>query len=333
MGIFRRIETGLEKAFEGGFGRTFKSHVQPVELARKLRKEMDEHRTISVSQVYVPNIYTIYLSATDREQFATYEASLRTELASYLNEHARRQAYTVPGRVRVVMETADELDVGMFGIAVATEEQPRLSDMPPHSASALVDDGLPPEFAGDDDPGPRPVRPSTPTSVASVIPIVPVAVPTPAGDAGAEPDPDEGGGAVVADDEALERHEAVDHGPVTLEEEPAASETALISAREAQAAGLVRAEWALVWEGGRHVLDRRAAVIGRGRDCDVVIDDRNVSRRHAEIVRDGDGFVIRDLDSTNGCAVNGRRVQTASVAAGDTVMLGTVVLTLEETRT
>jgi hypothetical protein len=91
MGILRRIESSIERVFEGGFGRTFKSNVQPVELARKLRKEMDDHRTISVSQVYVPNIYTVYLSASDRDQFATYEASLRTELAAYLTEHARRE--------------------------------------------------------------------------------------------------------------------------------------------------------------------------------------------------------------------------------------------------
>ena len=122
MGILRRIESRLESVFEGGFSRTFKSNVQPVELARKLAKEMDDHRTISVSQVYVPNIYTIFLAPEDREQFATYEASLRTELAGYLTEHARREAYTVPGRLRVLIETAEELDIGSFGIAVATQE-------------------------------------------------------------------------------------------------------------------------------------------------------------------------------------------------------------------
>ena len=112
MGFLRRIENGLEGVFEGGIGRTFRSHVQPVELARKLAKEMDDHRTISVSQVYVPNVYTLYLAPPDREQFATYEASLRTELASYLGEHARREGYTVPGRIRVLIERAEELPLG-----------------------------------------------------------------------------------------------------------------------------------------------------------------------------------------------------------------------------
>ena len=125
MGFLRRIENGLEGVFEGGIGRTFRSHVQPVELARKLAKEMDDHRTISVSQVYVPNVYTLYLAPTDREPFATYEASLRTELASYLGEHARREGYTVPGRIRVLIESAEELPLGSFGISVAMQEAPR----------------------------------------------------------------------------------------------------------------------------------------------------------------------------------------------------------------
>src|SRR5215218_5596893 len=120
--VLRAIEHKIEALFEGIFGRAFRTNVQPVELARKLAKEMDDHRTISVSQVYVPNVYTLYLAPTDREQFATYEASLRTELASYLGEHARREGYTVPGRIRVLIESAEELPLGSFGISVAMQE-------------------------------------------------------------------------------------------------------------------------------------------------------------------------------------------------------------------
>ena len=67
--MLRTIEGKIEALFEGVFGRAFRTHVQPVELARKLAKEMDDHRTVSVSRVYVPNEYTIYLSPADREQF------------------------------------------------------------------------------------------------------------------------------------------------------------------------------------------------------------------------------------------------------------------------
>ena len=58
MSVLRTIESTIEGLFEGVFGRAFRTHVQPVELARKLAKEMDEHRSVSVSRVYVPNEYT-----------------------------------------------------------------------------------------------------------------------------------------------------------------------------------------------------------------------------------------------------------------------------------
>jgi Protein of unknown function (DUF3662)/FHA domain len=117
MPVFRSIESKLESLFEGVFGRAFRTNVQPVELARKLVKEMDDHKNVSVSRVYVPNEYTVYLSPGDREQFASYEAQLRDELGDYLAEHARRETYALLTAPRVEFETDDDLDVGVFGIA------------------------------------------------------------------------------------------------------------------------------------------------------------------------------------------------------------------------
>jgi Protein of unknown function (DUF3662)/FHA domain len=115
--VLRAIEHKLEALFEGIFGRAFRTNVQPVELARKLAKEMDDHRTVSVSRVYVPNEYSVYLSPGDREQFQGYEDSLRGELQEYLSEHARREDYALLTSPRVAFETDDDLDVGEFGIA------------------------------------------------------------------------------------------------------------------------------------------------------------------------------------------------------------------------
>jgi hypothetical protein len=117
MSVLRGIEQKIEGLFEGMFGRAFRTHVQPVELARKLAKEMDEHRTISVSRVYVPNEYSVYLSPNDREQFKGYEGSLIGELQDYLIEHARRESYALLSSPRVVMHTDDDLSIGEFGIA------------------------------------------------------------------------------------------------------------------------------------------------------------------------------------------------------------------------
>ncbi len=282
MGLLRKIETRLEGIFEGGIGRTFRSHVQPVELARKLAKEMDDNKVISVSQVYVPNVFTVFLAEGDREQFLAYEARLRTELAGYLTEHARREGYVLPGRARVLIETAEELEVGTFGIAAEMEETP-----PPVDE---VDGPTPPP------PGVRLPEEFQPEAVVA---------PTPP--AAAEPSP-----------------------PALPDAEPdEVSEEMAEVAAEAPAATPAEAGWVLSWSGGSHAIGDAPIVVGRSRDCDITLADGNVSRRHAELARGPEGFVIRDLESTNGTLVNGRRVRRATVGAGDDITVGTTTLRIE----
>jgi hypothetical protein len=126
--VLRGIEQRLERIFEGVFGRAFRTNVQPVELARKLAKEMDEHRSTSVTRVYVPNEYTIYLSPGDREQFEGYENSLVSELEEYLSEHAARENYALLTPPRILFETDEDLGVGEFGIATRMAQYGRRAD-------------------------------------------------------------------------------------------------------------------------------------------------------------------------------------------------------------
>jgi FhaA, N-terminal domain/FHA domain len=137
--VLRGIEQRLERIFEGVFGRAFRTNVQPVELARKLAKEMDDHRSASVRNVYVPNEYTIYLSPGDREQFEGYENSLVSELEEYLSEHAQRENYALLTPPRILFETDEDLGVGEFGIATRMAQYGRKGeqeeDAPP-AASA-----------------------------------------------------------------------------------------------------------------------------------------------------------------------------------------------------
>ncbi len=123
--MLRAIEQRLERIFEGVFGRAFRTTVQPVELARKLAKEMDENRSTSVTRIYVPNEYTIYLSSGDRTQFEGYESSLVAELEEYLSEHAMRENYALLTPPRVLFETDDDLGVGEFGIAARMAQHER----------------------------------------------------------------------------------------------------------------------------------------------------------------------------------------------------------------
>jgi Protein of unknown function (DUF3662)/FHA domain len=137
MTVLRNIEAKIESLFEGVFGRAFRTNVQPVELARKLVKEMEDHRVISVSRLYVPNEYTIYLSPADREQFESYEESLIGELQDYLAENARREKYVMLSPPKVALETDDDLDVGEFGIATRMAQ----------GDGAMAPDEAPPDVA------------------------------------------------------------------------------------------------------------------------------------------------------------------------------------------
>ncbi len=164
MPVLRAIESKLESLFEGVFGRAFRTNVQPVELARKLVKEMDDHRNVSVSRVYVPNEYSVFLSARDREQFSSYEAQLQDELADYLAEHARREGYVLITPPRVQLETDDDLDVGVFGIATRmVQPAGRSTEAPPDSPEPSATMIYAPAA-----PLPQPTEPASPVELGVV---------------------------------------------------------------------------------------------------------------------------------------------------------------------
>jgi FHA domain-containing protein len=116
MSMLRNLEAKLGGLVEGAFGRAFKTSVQPVELAHKLAKEMEDNQMASVSRVYVPNHYRVFLSPKDREQFASYEPALRKELSDFLLEHARQEQFALSTRPQVEFHTDERLDLGEFGI-------------------------------------------------------------------------------------------------------------------------------------------------------------------------------------------------------------------------
>ena len=269
MSVLRAIESRIEGLFEGVFGRAFRTHVQPVELARKLAKEMDEHRSVSVSRVYVPNEYTLYLSPSDRAQFAAYEGSLVGELQEYLVEHARREGYSVPSRPLVLIETEPELAVGTFGIAVATQDGDGGEPLDAPLASAPVV---------------APVPMPEPPPIAEPPPIVPTPAisPLPA--------------------------ETMIYTPPETEQDEVAT---------------------LSWDGSQIEISDRVTVIGRSSDCSISLSDPNVSRRHAEVRRIGDGYSLVDLGSTNGTEVNGQRIQETALMNGDVIGVGTTSITFE----
>jgi Protein of unknown function (DUF3662)/FHA domain len=252
MSMLRNLEAKLGGLVEGAFGRAFRTSVQPVELAHKLAKEMEDNQMASVSRVYVPNHYRVYLSAQDREQFASYEPALRKELSDYLLEHARQEQFALSTRPQVEFHTDERLDLGEFGIQaelVALPEEER-----------------------------------------------------PEGEAGPSPSSGDFGHTMV-------------YSP----------------SRDARKVAPVddRRQALLVGGGRRNVLSGNRVVIGRSREADIVLQDPNVSRRHAELRREDGAWQVVDLGSTNGIKVNGRRVDHQPLRPGDQVTIGVTDLTFE----
>ena len=244
MSLLRNLEDKLAGLVEGTFGRVFRTQVRPVEIARKLAREMEEHKTVSVSRTYVPNGYVVWLGPDDRRRFEGVEHEVLDELSAYLLEHARREKLALVSRPQITFDTDERLRLGEFGI------QARL------------------------------VRP------------------------------------------VAESVEQADHGHTMVYSTAARAQEDLHEARSAH-----RGRAILVAEGKRYAIGPGGATIGRSRECDIVLNDSNVSRRHAELRALGDGWTVTDLGSTNGVRVNGRELRANEpqpLEAGDRLDVGTV---------
>jgi hypothetical protein len=128
MSVLRNLEAKLGGLVEGAFGRAFKTSVQPVELAHKLAKEMEDNQMVSVSRVYVPNHYRVFLSPQDRGQFTSYEPALRKELSDYLLEHARQERLALTSRPQIEFHTDERLELGEFGIQAQLLGEPEAEE-------------------------------------------------------------------------------------------------------------------------------------------------------------------------------------------------------------
>ena len=296
MSVLRTIEQKIEGLFEGLFGRAFRTHVQPVELARKLTKEMDDHRMASVSRTYAPNEFTLFLSSGDRTQFADYEDSLVLELQDFLAEHARREGYVLLSPPTVTIDTDKDLPLGHFGIATRMVQSSRTAERPRRGAEPVLPPPIPELESSESDVFGSFALAEVAAPPLVVPPVVPLVVPlVPA--------------AAPSSDTML-------YTPPAPAPEPAAA-----PAHEGGAA--------LVGESGRHALDKPAVAMGRAKDCDIVVADLNVSRRHAEVrLEDGEHWLV-DLGSTIGTSVNGTRVSRAKLENGDRIELGSTVLVFE----
>jgi len=216
MGL-REVEQRLERLVEGAFSKGMRGGLQPVEIGRRVTREMDLRRRVGVRGLIAPNFFVVTLSAEDAERFRSFVDVLARELGDAAREHARTEGYNFVGPVEVEIHLDESLRAGRFTVEAEVVEGP---------------DGLP------------------------------------------------GGSLVMAD-------------------------------------------------GKRVVLGAEPVVIGRLPECAVVLSDPNVSRRHAEVRRQGTEVVVADLQSTNGTRVNGAPVTERVLHDGDEIMVGTTPIRYE----
>jgi hypothetical protein len=119
------FERKLENMVEGTFARVFRSGLRPVELGRRLTREMDDNRSVDVrGRTVVPNAFTVELAAEDHERFAEIEDHLCRELADAAREHARDEGYHFLGPVEVELVTGPQLRTGAFRLRGRLREGP-----------------------------------------------------------------------------------------------------------------------------------------------------------------------------------------------------------------
>jgi FhaA, N-terminal domain/FHA domain len=271
MNLLKSVESTIANLLEGAFGRIFRSEVRPMELARKLAREMDEHRTQSVSRVYAPNEFAVWLSPADRARYEGVEDEVIDELCAYLLEHARREELMLASAPHISFNTDERLSLGEFGIQAQL-----VRHAPP---------GEPEERGRARETAPR-ARETAPRA----------------------------------------REPADKHGETMIYSSSARVEGRLEEARSRRRAQRAR----LILADRRLLLPPGGATIGRSRDCDIVLDDAGISRRHAEISPDADGWAISDLGSTNGVIVNGREIEgRQALHTGDRVELGSTEILFE----
>jgi hypothetical protein len=216
MGL-QQFEDRLERLVEGTLAKPFRSNLQPVEIGRRLTREMDLHRRVGVRGLIAPNSFSVTLAKADVDRFSNFLDALVRELAEAAREHARNEQYTFVGPIDVQILEGPRLRAGRFSVAAEVIEGP---------------DGLAP--------------------AELVLP-----------------------------------------------------------------------------GGGRIHIEAAPIIIGRMPECAVVLSDPNVSRRHAEVLRVNEAFMVRDLGSTNGTKVNGAPVREQYLQSGDNITVGSTTIVFE----
>ena len=253
MGVAKSIEQRLEGLVEGFFTKVFRSGLQPVEVGRRILREMAEGKTVSVNRIYAPNEFQVLMGSEDHGRFSQMEAGLVREFSELVIDAAKQNRWNLMGLPRITFTEVDKMGRGEFKVEASLAADP---DRAGHVSTHAPDE--------DEPASARAISSDTAQRLGV-----------------------QGAGAVL----------------VVLNDEGEPREKISVT--------------------------RTPVVIGRMSTCDVVLADPNVSRRHAELRRDGTDWVVEDLGSTNGTLVDGKLAKTHSLTGGETLGFGTSALRFE----
>lgn len=253
MGVARSIEQRLEGLVEGFFTKAFRSGLQPIEVGRRILREMAEHKTLSVNRVYAPNEFRVFLGPDDYTRFDQMKAGLEREFSELVIDQAKENHWNLMGLPKVSFHQVDDMGRGEMRVeaSLVADEDVKGSRVSTQHAS----------------PGTAEGARAVPSDTAARLGVV-------------------GAAQLVVLDPDGERRETIS-------------------------------------------ITRDPIVIGRLSTSDVVLADSNVSRRHAELRRDGSRWTIVDLGSTNGTMVNGKLAREQPLEDGDRIAFGTSELIFE----
>lgn len=114
MGVLSDFERRLEGAVEGFFARTFRSGLEPVELAKAIQRYMGDTRHVVEDGIVVPNVFLVRISPKDHERLSTYGEKLREELGEVVVRTADERGWQLRGPALVRIEPDDEVSFGTY---------------------------------------------------------------------------------------------------------------------------------------------------------------------------------------------------------------------------
>lgn len=121
MGLLDSFEKGLERAVNSAFAKSFRSGIQPVEIAAALRTELDaKAAVVSRDRILAPNAFEVRMSTADAERMRSIGSTLDDELHALVEKHAKAQGFSFAGPVTISLAGDEQIPTGTLRIVSQT---------------------------------------------------------------------------------------------------------------------------------------------------------------------------------------------------------------------